>query len=84
MSDLKIIHEDIREIKAHVIKLVELSAVHNHILAEHEKRSTSLEIRVVPLEKDHYLRQKLVTIIFSSGGVLALIAALIKLLSATR
>lgn len=71
MEELKV---DIKEIKVFVIELVKQGAIHNTILAEHEKRSTSLETRIVPIEADLSFRHKLWTSIVSISGVLASIA----------
>lgn len=56
MDDLK---QDVKEIKSHVIELVKQSAIHNQILSEHEKRSTSLETRLKPIEDTYVFIAKL-------------------------
>ena len=67
------IKHDVREIRADVKELVKQGAVHNSLLKEHEKRSTSLETRISPLEKDFHLRTRMFAVLFGSGGLYLLI-----------
>lgn len=71
MVDDEVKH-DIREIRSDVKELVKQGAVHNVLLREHERRSTLLEERFAPLEKDFVFRHRLFTVIFGSGGVIVL------------
>ncbi len=70
------IHADIKDIKAQTLDLVKQGAVANQILLEHEKRSTQLESRVDPLEKDYFFRHRLFTLILGGGGLIGLLGCL--------
>lgn len=67
------IRQDVRDIKGHVIKLVEQGARHNAILEEHQKRSTTLEAIVLPLQAKVYFWEK----VLKFGGAVA-VGALTK------
>lgn len=73
---LKEIKSDIKEIKGHLIDLIKQGAVSNQTLIEHERRSTNLETRFEPIEKDVYLARRL-AVFFTSSGMIGLIATLI-------
>ena len=47
--------EDIEKIKDHQLELIKLTAVHNHLLKEHEARSLALQesINLTKLEFEH-------------------------------
>lgn len=77
MEDLKLLASDISEIKSLTVELVKQGAVHNQILAEHEKRSTSLEARLGPIEDDHVFYRKLVVL---GGGLLGLLTFVLEAL----
>lgn len=77
MDELK---QDVKEIKVFVIELVKQGAIHNTILAEHEKRSTQLETRLTPIEADYTFRKKTYQVILSLLGVSGAIMALLKML----
>ena len=81
-KEIEAMHTDIREIKSHTIELLKQVAINTTVLIEHERRSTQLEGRVDPLEKDYVFRHKLSTLVLGSGGILAIAAAvIIRLLS---
>lgn len=63
---------DIKEVRNQLIELVKNQAVMNQCLIEHERRSTNLEIRVDPLEKDYSFRTKLFSIFVGCGGLAVL------------
>ena len=73
------LHTDVRNIKSHVIELVKQGAVHNQILAQHEKRSLMLEERVKPIEADVQFRSKLVSAFLGLGGIATTCMAIYKL-----
>lgn len=75
MEELK---ADIKEIKVFVIELVKQGAIHNTVLAEHEKRSTSLETRIVPIEADLSFRHKMWTTIVSILSVIGVLISIAK------
>lgn len=70
------IKQDVKEIKVMVIELVKQGAIQNTTLIEHERRSTNLEGRFEPIEKDFVFRSKLYSSIL---GCLGAIAALIAI-----
>lgn len=72
------IKADVKEIKGLVIQLVAQGAVHNEILSTHEKRSTNLEDRFEPIEKDYIFKSRLFTSILSTLGVVATLATIYK------
>lgn len=78
------IKQDVKDIKAAVGELVKQGAIHNHILAEHEKRSTLLEERVKPLENDLQFRTKLTAVLTGGSGALAVIATAMGIYAAIR
>lgn len=80
---LKEIKDDVKEVKSHLIDLVKLAAVHNQILAEHEKRSTSLETRIVPLEDTHKFTHRLYSFIIGLGAVSGALLAIVKVIKPT-
>jgi hypothetical protein len=59
--------------------LIKQGAIHNHILAEHEKRSTQLETRLTPIEDDLKFRNKMYQILLGSGGGIALMGLIITI-----
>lgn len=76
MDELK---SDVKEIKSFVVELVKQGAIHNTILKEHERRSTNLETRMVPIEQDHIFRTKLSSYLIGGGGIIGLLLAALKL-----
>lgn len=80
-EDFKAMHADIKEIKTHTIELLKQVAVNTTVLIEHERRSTQLENRVDPLEKDYTFRHRLFTLVLGSGGVLAIGTAIFRMIS---
>lgn len=81
MSDKLILEEisaNVREIKTQMLELIKQGAIHNTILQEHEKRSTNLETRLEPIEKDYSFRHKLYAILMSSGAIGILAHFLLK------
>lgn len=75
MDDFK---SSIDELKADVKELVKQGAVNTQILIEHERRSTNLETRLDPIEKDWVFRSKLTHIALSSSGLIGLLFTLFK------
>lgn len=49
------IKEDLKEIKVELKELVKHQAVMNQTLIEHERRSTNLETRIIPLERTNII-----------------------------
>lgn len=72
--------KEVLEIKENQIKQIEQTAVLTHIIHEHEKRSTQLESRVLPLEDDFKFRAKLYNLAVGGGGLLAVISVYFKFL----
>lgn len=68
----------VKDISVDIRDLVKQGAVHNEILKEHEKRSTQLERRVDPLEKDAVFRSKLYSTILGLGALSAAILSILK------
>lgn len=80
MSDrIDILHQDIKEIKEHVIELVKQGAIHNQVLIEHERRSTNLETRIKPLESDHIFVAKACKGVIILGGLIGVLKAILEL-----
>lgn len=75
MDDFTKLSNDLAEIKSALLELIKQGAVHNQILAEHEKRSTSLEDRFGPIEDDFKFYRKLLVV---GGGVIGVLTFLIK------
>lgn len=75
MDELK---QDVKDIKVLVIELVKQGAVHNQILGEHEKRSTSLETRLLPIEADYSFRHKLFSVVLAVAGFVSTVIAIVK------
>jgi hypothetical protein len=62
-------------------ELVKQGVIHNHVLTEHERRSTNLETRFMPVEDDLKFRVKLYQICLGGGGltaILGIITLLVK------
>lgn len=74
---LQEIHNDVKEMRGQLVELIKQGAVNTQVLIEHERRSTNLEQRLEPIEKDAYLMRK-VAVLLSSSSFLALVVALIK------
>lgn len=68
----------VKDISVDIRDLVKQGAIHNEILKEHEKRSTQLEHRVDPLEKDALFRSKLYSAILGLGALSAAILSILK------
>lgn len=78
MEDLlKEIRTDLKEVKAEVLELVKQGAIHNQILYEHERRSTNLETRIIPIEDSHKFMRKLYML---SVGILGLTGSVIGII----
>lgn len=72
------IGKDVREIKTQVIELVKQGAIHNQILAQHERRSTNLEDRVKPIEDDYKFRHKLFILLIGGGGLVGIVLGILQ------
>ncbi len=72
---------DTKEIKDQLSELIKQGAVHNHILAEHEKRSTQLETRMTPIEDDLKFRLKAYSLLLGGGGTLGVAVGIVKLIT---
>lgn len=78
-NPLDILHEDVKEIKAHVIELVKQGAIHNQVLIEHERRSTNLETRIKPLESDYQFVAKACKAVIILGGLIGVLKTIMEL-----
>lgn len=68
----------VKDISVDIRDLVKQGAIHNEVLKEHEKRSTQLEHRVDPLEKDKEFRNKLYSTVLGMGALAASILSVLK------
>lgn len=75
-SDIQEIKGDLKEVKTAVGSMLREMAVNNHILAEHERRSTNLETRMEPIEDSYKFTNRIVTVFLSGGGIVSLIAVI--------
>lgn len=84
------IRVDQKEVKAHLVDLLKQAAIHNHILAQHEQRSTQLEqlvsaykheqdSRLRPLEATYTFGHTLKVFLFGSSGLVATVGAILAL-----
>lgn len=82
-KDIDEIKADVKEVKAQVVELVAESRVHNHILNEHHKRSTSLENRMEPIEDHVKFINKAIKVfgaICAGSGLITVVLQLLKIL----
>lgn len=70
------IRHDIKEIKNLVLDLVKQSAIHNVVLAEHEKRSTQLEERFKPIEQSWVFVSKAAAVVMTGGALATAMVAM--------
>lgn len=68
----------LKDVQIEVRELTKQGAIHNQILKEHEKRSTQLEHRVDPLERDREFRAKLYSTILGLGALAAAVLSILK------
>lgn len=66
-----------KEVILRLEKIDQNLVINNHILDEHQKRSTQLEARVVPLEQSHIFVNKLAKVLV---GLATLGAGLVSIL----
>ena len=69
---------DVRELKDLQLAQMRSDAVDHHILLEHERRSTQLEGRMLPLERTAEFNSKVWSITMGSSGFLAVAAILVS------
>lgn len=80
MDDLiKEVRSDVKEIRQQLVEMIKHQAVMNQSLIEHERRSTNLETRMIPLEKDYTFRSKLFTLL-TSGGLVAIVLKIVSVI----
>lgn len=68
----------IKDLSSDIKELIKQGAIQNEVLKEHEKRSTQLEHRVDPLEKDKEFRAKLYSTILGLGALAAAVLSILK------
>lgn len=73
------IRQDVKEIKSGMVELIKQGAIHNMILKEHERRSTNLESRILPIEDEKKFRSKAFTAILGLGGLMGVLISTLKL-----
>jgi hypothetical protein len=69
-------HSDIKEVKGILTELVKQGAVHNHVLTEHERRSTNLETRIIPIEKAYHRGLGMVALLVFAASLLSVLPKL--------
>ena len=73
---LVVLFQDVQDIKTDIKELLKNSAIHNEILAQHERRSTNLEDRFKPVEETYVFLSKFAGILIGlcsvSGAILGL------------
>jgi len=77
---LDLLHEDVKEIKSHVIELVKQGAVQQSVLIEHERRSTNLEERFKPIESVYIFGAKSAAMVILVGAVIGSVKAIMSLI----
>lgn len=81
MNEWQTLIGKVEKIETNQTKQIEQTAVLTHIIHEHERRSTQLETRVLPLEDDLKFRQKLYVLVMGSSGLIAIVSLTIAVLS---
>lgn len=76
-DQLNRIEKNVEEIRERSIQMYAAQKVHNHILKEHERRSTMLEEKIIPIE-DHV---KFMTTLFRGTTVLGVISLAIGIIA---
>lgn len=69
MDRLDEIHKDVKEVREQLIELIKQGAIHNSVLTEHERRSTNLEARLLPIESWYQFFSKISVAMIGIGGV---------------
>ena len=69
----------VKELKQLQMEQMKADTVDHHILLEHEKRSTQLEGRMLPLEQDWVFRSRLWKLVGSGGLLTLLVEAWLRL-----
>lgn len=75
----KLLHEDLLEVKSHLIDLVKQGAINTQTLVEHERRSTNMEQRLFPLEEQSRVTLYLGKGVLGLGGFLGVIKVILEL-----
>jgi Mg2+ and Co2+ transporter CorA len=84
MDGLKDLKDEVKELRDAIMKLSQNVAVNNHILAEHHKRSMTLEEALKPVQAHVALVNAIAKIGIGSGGLVALVASAIKIWESAR
>ena len=75
---LKLMQEDIKEIKQEITIQGKQLAVSTHIINEHERRSTQLEERFKPIEDNYKFQHKAMIVLSGASGVIGAIMTLVS------
>ena len=80
-SDLELkLSADLKEVKLQLIELIKICSAMSEIVKEHERRSTNLEARIVPIEGSYVFAMKLMSAIITLGAIATSIMVIKSLL----
>jgi hypothetical protein len=77
---LRDVSRDLKETRQLLTELLKQSAIHNEILAQHERRSTNLEDRFKPVEETYVFLSKFAGVLVGLCGISSAVLGLYKIL----